>query len=156
MQTGEDLQGLRKVIDFTRLISVFILSIHIYYRCYQAFAAWGWTAIVVDHILSNIAETGLLNSLIKPKLFALLFLAVSLVGAKGKKDENITAKQAGIYMLAGMIIYLGSQWLLYLQWQIQTVTILYIAMTVTGYLLVMAGGTLLSRLINVKLRNSAF
>ncbi|WP_419803304.1 YWFCY domain-containing protein [Mucilaginibacter sp.] len=27
MQSGEDLQGLRKIIDFTRLISLFILSV---------------------------------------------------------------------------------------------------------------------------------
>ncbi|WP_299289680.1 YWFCY domain-containing protein [uncultured Mucilaginibacter sp.] len=28
MQTGEALQGLRKIIDFTRLISLFILAVH--------------------------------------------------------------------------------------------------------------------------------
>ena len=85
MQTGEDLQGLRKIIDFTRFISLFILTVHFYFTCYQAFHSWGWTATITDRILMNIAKTGLFDTILKPKFFALLFLCVSLIGAKGKR-----------------------------------------------------------------------
>lgn len=59
MQTGEDTQGLRKIIDFTRLISIFILAIHGYLSCYMAFEVWGLTAEITDRIISSIAKTGL-------------------------------------------------------------------------------------------------
>ncbi|RYE54487.1 MAG: hypothetical protein EOP48_12210 [Sphingobacteriales bacterium] len=35
MSTGEDIQGLRKILDFTRLISLVILSIH-FYNCFRS------------------------------------------------------------------------------------------------------------------------
>ncbi len=94
MNTGEDIQGLRKIIDFTRLISVFILSIHFYICCYAAFSQWGWTAEITDRIISNIANTGLFNSILRPKLAALLFLLISLIGIKGRKEESIQKKNS--------------------------------------------------------------
>ena len=36
MQTGESEQGLRKILDMTRLISIVMLGIHFYYYCYAA------------------------------------------------------------------------------------------------------------------------
>lgn len=35
MNTGEDTQGLRKIMDLTRLISMTILILHIYLTCYR-------------------------------------------------------------------------------------------------------------------------
>ncbi|RZM18479.1 MAG: conjugal transfer protein TraG, partial [Pedobacter sp.] len=72
MNTGEDIQGLRKIIDFTRLLSIFILAIHFYVSCYQGFASWGWTAGVTDRIIGNIDRTGLFGGLWRAKLGALL------------------------------------------------------------------------------------
>ena len=39
MQTGENEQALRKILDMTRLISIAILVLHFYYYCYTAFDA---------------------------------------------------------------------------------------------------------------------
>jgi len=156
MQTGEDLQGLRKIIDFTRLISLFILSIHFYFSCYQAFHTWGWTAEITDRILLNIAKTGLFSNLLKPKLFALLFLCISLVGAKGRKNEKIRIQEIMAYILTGLILYFSSQLCFYLNVSINIIAILYLAITLIGYLLILSGGTLLSRLINIKLNTDIF
>lgn len=38
MNTGENEQGLRKIIDMTRMISIVILLLHFYNYCYNAFA----------------------------------------------------------------------------------------------------------------------
>ena len=35
MNTGENEQGLRKIIDMTRLISIVLLALHFYYYCYS-------------------------------------------------------------------------------------------------------------------------
>jgi hypothetical protein len=156
MQTGEDLQGLRKIIDFTRLISLFILSGHFYFTCYQAFHSWGWTATVTDRILMNIAKTGLFDTVLKPKLFALLFLCVSLIGAKGKKEEKIRKKDIALYLLAGLFFYFSSQFCFYVPLSANLIAILYMVVTVLGYLLILTGGVLLSRLIKLNLNQDIF
>ncbi|RYF96801.1 MAG: hypothetical protein EOO02_21645, partial [Chitinophagaceae bacterium] len=48
MNTGENTQGLRKIMDFTRLISIILLLIHFYLSCYPTFRAWGLTANIAD------------------------------------------------------------------------------------------------------------
>jgi len=40
INTGENEQGLRKIIDMTRMISIIVLLLHFYYYCYNAFAEW--------------------------------------------------------------------------------------------------------------------
>ena len=90
MNTGENEQGLRKIIDLTRLVSITILILHCYYYCYRAFDDWQLTSIITDRILKNIAQTGLFQNFNKAKLIALGFLMISLIGATGKKEEKLS------------------------------------------------------------------
>ncbi len=153
MNTGEDIQGLRKTIDFTRLISIVILSIHFYLSCYQAFHDWGWTAEITDRIVSNIVKTGLFNNIFRPKLAALLFLVISLIGAKGKKDEQIKLTTIITYLITGLFLYFAAHLFFYLK---SPVAIGYMVITMAGYLFVLSGGTLLTRLIRNRLQNDIF
>lgn len=156
MNTGEDTQGLRKIIDFTRLISIFILSIHFYLCCYMAFKNWGWTAEITDRIIANIAKTGLFNTIIKPKLAALLFLVISLIGVRGKKDEKIQLNAIIAYLLTGLLLYFIGVLCFYINTKANLIAILYIGITLAGYLLILTGGALLSRLIRDKLNKDIF
>jgi len=156
MNTGEDTQGLRKIIDFSRLISIVILSIHFYLCCYAAFKQWNLTAEISDRIISSIIKTGLFNNIINPKLAALLFLAISLVGIKGKKDEKIQYGSIIAYLLTGLLLYFISVLCLYLNAEYETIAMLYIGITLTGYMLILTGGGLLSRLIRDKLKTDIF
>jgi hypothetical protein len=156
MNTGEDTQGLRKIIDFTRLISIFILSIHFYLCCYQAFKSWQWTAEITDRIIENIAKTGLFNSLLKPKLASLLFLTISLIGVKGRKDEQIKTQPIIVYLIVGLLLYFISILYFYLHGSVQFISILYISQTIIGYLLILTGGGQLSRLIKSNLSKDVF
>ncbi len=156
MQTGEDIQGLRKIIDFTRLISIFILSIHFYICCYQAFSHWHWTAAITDRIIGNIARTGLFNNMLKPKLAALLFLIISLIGVKGKKDEKINYRSITTYLVTGILLYFISVLCFYLHTSATMIAIGYMALTGIGYLLILTGGTYLSRLLKEKLDKDIF
>jgi hypothetical protein len=156
MDTGEDKQGLRKIIDLTRLISIAILTIHIYLICYQAFAAWGLTASLTDRLLGNIAKLGVFTGILKPKLAALGCLLISLLGAKGKKDEKAKWKNLAGYLAAGLLVYGLSFLALYLHGSPGMVAGLYIVLTASGYLLILAGGTRLSRLIHLNLSKDIF
>ncbi|MGO4875571.1 conjugal transfer protein MobC [Pedobacter psychrotolerans] len=156
MQTGEDIQGLRKIIDFTRLISIFILAIHFYLSCYQAFAQWGWTAEITDRLIANIAKTGLFQGMLIPKLSALLLLIISLIAIKGKKDEKMQPKTIIAYVLTGLLLYSISILCLYLYASQKIIAVAYISITTIGYLLILTGGTYLSRLIKNSLNNDVF
>ncbi|WP_040626062.1 conjugal transfer protein MobC [Mucilaginibacter paludis] len=156
MQTGEDIQGLRKIIDFTRLISIFILAIHIYIACFAAFQQWHWTATITTRIVTNIAKTGLFNNIWKPKLAALLFLFISLIGAKGKKEEKINKRAITAYIISGLLLYFISQLCFYLSEPATVITALYLGITAIGYLLILTGGTLLSRLIKIGMQSDIF
>jgi len=156
MNTGEDLHGLRKIIDLTRFISLTILVIHFYLTCYPAFAGWHWTAALTDRIIGNIAKTGLFSGMLKAKLAALLFLAISLLGAKGKKDEQMNYRGITAYLLTGVLIYFISPLVLYLHGSNSLVAIAYMALTGAGYLLILTGGVYLSRLLKEKLSKDIF
>jgi hypothetical protein len=153
MHTGENEQGLRKILDMTRLISIVVLGIHFYYYCYIAFQAWQLTAPLTDRILGNIRNTGMFNNFHKSKLIALGFLFISLLGAKGRKDKKVNFKKASFYIIAGLLIYFFSYLLLLKKLQIDTSAIAYITATSTGFVLVLTGGTLFSRVIQFKLNN---
>lgn len=156
MQTGEDTQGLRKIIDFTRLISLFILAIHFYLSCYPAFEQWGLTAEIIDRIIENIARTGLFEGIWKPKFATLLCLLISLLAVKGKKDEKIQLRPVITYILTGLLFYFISTLCFFLKAEVTTIALGYIGITVTGYLLILTGGGQLSRLLRNKLDSDPF
>ncbi|SFP79942.1 conjugal transfer protein MobC [Parafilimonas terrae] len=152
-QTGENEQALRKILDMTRLISIVILAIHCYYYCYAAFQHWGLVSPFSDRILGNIYRTGLFKNFVKGKLVALLFLIISLLGAKGRKDEKLSYKAAFAYIITGLLLYFASYLSLLLSLAPETKAIIYISITGTGFMLVLSGGTLLSRIIKDRFNN---
>jgi hypothetical protein len=153
MQTGENEQGLRKILDMTRFISIIILGIHFYYYCYIAFQSSDLTAQLTDRILENIRKTRLFDNFHKSKLISLGFLFISLLGANGRKDKKVIFKKAFFYIIAGLLIYFFSYLLLLKKLQIDTSAIAYITITSVGFVFVLTGGILFSRVIQCKLNN---
>jgi hypothetical protein len=156
MNTGEDIQGLRKIVEFTRLISIFILATHFYIICYKAFADWHWTAGITDRIVGSIARISLFSSWWKPRLAALVCLTISMIGVNGKPDEKANPKNISAYLLSGLLIYWIATYSFYLPLRLNTIAILYMLLTGTGYLLMMTGGAWLTRLLKDKLNKDIF
>lgn len=153
MNTGENEQGLRKIIDMTRMISIIILLLHFYYYCYNAFAEWQLTATITDRLIQNIFATGLFSNFTKSKLIALGFLLISLMGAKGKKNEKLNYKTAFAYIIMGLLIYFFSFLVFFIEAKPTITAVAYMATTSIGYILLLTGGTLLSRVIKIQLNN---
>ncbi|AWK06371.1 conjugal transfer protein TraG [Flavobacterium crocinum] len=151
MQTGENEQALRKILDMTRLMSIIILMLHFYYYCYGAFRFWELTGAFGDKILVSVYKTGLFESFHISKLLALGLLAVSLLGAKGRKDEKMQFETAVYYLVSGLVFYFLSGLILFFGGAVLVCALLYMALTVLGFLLVLSGGTLLSRIIKERL-----
>jgi hypothetical protein len=154
--TGENDQGLRKIIDLTRFASIFILLLHFYFYCYGAFALWRYKSSITDRLLQNVAHTGLFMNLFISKGIVFGLLMISLMGAQGKKDEKISWKNITAYLLLGLSIFFGSSILLTLNFSLEIKAITYMIVTAVGFLLILAGGNLLSRLIKLNLSNDIF
>ncbi|WP_407527275.1 conjugal transfer protein MobC [Lacibacter sp. MH-610] len=154
--TGENEQGLRKIVDLTRFASIFILLLHFYYYCYVAFEQWEITSTITDRLMKNISNTGLFQNQLTSKFMALGLLVISLFGAQGKKDEKINWRSITAYLLIGLLLYFSSQLYFKLQYDVQTVAFVYITATGIGFLLILAGGNLLSRLIKLNLGDDVF
>lgn len=156
MNTGENDQALRKIIDMTRMCSIVILLMHFYFHCHDAFKQWGYTLEFIDRIMINIAGTGLFKTIWHSKLFSLGLLLVSLIGAKGKKDEKVSVSATVTCLVSGLILFLSGHYIYLISLTIPMQAGVYIIIMITGYILVLTGGTWLSRLIKLQMRNDIF
>ncbi|HEY8659465.1 MAG TPA: conjugal transfer protein MobC [Hanamia sp.] len=154
--TGENEQGLRKIVDLTRFASIFILLLHFYYYCYAAFKQWKIKSTITDRLLTNIMHTGLFSNQYTSKFLAIGLLVISLMGAQGKKDEKINRRSIAAYLMIGLLLFFGSSLLFDLNYSVENIAIIYIIVTGIGFLLILAGGNLLSRLIRLNLSNDVF
>jgi len=153
--TGESEIGLQKIMDFMRLGSVIILLLHFYYFCYDAFKTWGFTSGIGDRLLLNIQATGLFNGS-HAKLLALGLLVISLFGSRGTKTENLSIKSILFILIAGFIFYWSGNMSLNFNYPEETLSIAYMGLTGLGYLFILTGGSLLTRLIKTRLGSDIF
>ncbi len=156
MTTGENDQALRKIIDMTRMCSMVILMMHFYFHCHEALKQWGYTLEFIDKVMINIAGTGLFKTIWHSKLFSLGLLLVSLIGAKGKKDEKISISTTVTCLVSGFILFLLGHYIYLIALTIPVQAGVYMIIMITGYILVVTGGTWLSRLIKLQMRNDIF
>jgi hypothetical protein len=147
MQTGENEQALRKILDMTRLISMMLLCLHFYYYGYHVFKLWGLTNGFGDKLMQNIFRTGIFDYFHTSKLFALGFLCISLLGAKGRKNEKLKCRTALYCITAGFSFYFLGCFFLIALTAPEKKLVLYILFTILGYLLLLSGGTMLARII---------
>ena len=145
--TGENESDLRKILDLTRFASIGVLALHTYYVCYAAFKIWGLTESWSDKILLAIMTTGLFNKFLTAKLLSLALLATGLLGIQGKKDVNQNWKSIGIYLSFGMLFFFGSEIIFSIGTDIKNIAIDYIMIVGLGYLSLLKGGTLISKMI---------
>jgi hypothetical protein len=154
--TGENDQAMRKILDMTRLISIAVLAIHFYKECYGAFAEWHWVAPLSDRLLGNIVRTGLFSNFYKSKLIALGFLVIALIGVKGRKDEKQDLKTALLYLVVGLFFFLTSYFLLLIPGKLTIIASLYMGVTGLGFLLILSGGNMISKIIRDRLADDIF
>ncbi|KUF41652.1 conjugal transfer protein TraG [Myroides marinus] len=155
MQSEDDLKALAKILAFMRAVSIIIILMHLYWYCYSFLLNLGITHTVVDRILLNFNQTaGLFSHLLYTKLFCLVLLSLSLWGGKGVKHEKITvSKIIGIFTIGFSLFFFN---FFLLDFSYSWSTILYIASTFLGYILLLVSGAWISRLLNDNLMQDVF
>ncbi|MFB5946378.1 conjugal transfer protein MobC [Albibacterium profundi] len=156
MRTGENEQGLRKVADFTRLLSIAILVLHFYVSCYRVFHQIGFYSGVTDQLIGKISMIKIFESILLVKTWALGLLLVSLLGVRGRKDEKANVRPLILYAFLGFGLYYGSVLAFELDLDLLVLVALYVGFCAIGYLLVLSSGTRLTRLLKMNLMNDIF
>lgn len=156
MNTGENAEALRKITDLTRKGSILLLFLHFYIYCYAAFQQWHLTHPMLERLLRNLGNTGLFRHFYISKTAALLLLIVSLIGTKGRKNEKLVFSTIATLFISGLIVYIISYLLLYLNSPPTIIAALYMTVTSIGFLLILNSGAQLSRLIRQKLAGDIF
>jgi len=156
MQTGENEQGLRRIIDFIRLVSILVLSIHFYITCYRAFLQWHLNAPIIDRVIANIVRLPVFANKLSAKGASLLLLGISLIGARGRKDEKIRLKNALSYIGFGLLLFFCSEFLLLLPVSVLIKAAVYIGATTLGYVLILSGGTYIARILKLRFQQDVF
>lgn len=153
MSQEDDLRGLAKVMDFMRAISVVFMLVHCYWFCYGALKEWDFAVVLVDRILMNFQRnTGLFSSMLWTKLFIVLFLGLSCFGTKGVKDEKITWTKISVVLFFGFVLFFLNPVLL----DLPHGAVLYMFTLSAGYILMLMGGTWMSRLLKNNLMDDVF
>ena len=152
-QTGENEQALYKILAMTRGASITLLLLHFYFFFYRAFAQWGLATSITDRLLQAIVRTGLFDSFNKSKYFALGALMISLIGARGSKDATMSYRTPTVYVGVGLVFYFVSYYVIYVPSSITAIAIMNMGVTSLGYILILTGGTLFSRLLQLKMNN---
>lgn len=156
VKTGENEQGLKKIMDLTRTVAVTILLLHIYYHGYGVFKEFGWTAELSDNVLGNVARSGLFSPVYKAKIIALAAITLSLIGTKGRKEQKANWRSALIYLSTGSLLYFGSYLVSNIPAEGKIILMIYSVLTATGLFLYIHGGATIARIIKHQLDNSVF
>lgn len=139
-ETGEDERSLHRILDFVRLGSIALLGLHFYYHACPPCTAWQASNPILDRLMTAFAETGAFDSAIRTRVIALLLLAVSLLGGRGKKDPKYRLENALYWMAGGLSLYFGSLLL-------ADSPLLYGVLCILGYVLLLYGGNYLTRVV---------
>jgi hypothetical protein len=154
--TGESDNDLRKVLDLTRFAGILMLILHLYYYCYGFFLSRGLSSEFTDRLLYQVAVTGLFSKYWVSKAIALLLLVISLLGVQGRKDTEQTITRILITIFGGLLFYWSSSCAFYLTVNSTKACIWYVLFTVFGFLLMLSGGTKISRLLFTQSRQDIF
>jgi hypothetical protein len=157
METGENIQALRKIMDFTRMSSIILLLLHFYAVCYPTLREKHLTLSLLDNLVFNLSKNlSFLQGINKPKSAALVLLTISVIGIKGKKDEKLTVWLVVGFLLIGLLLYFFSSAILTLQIEALSQTYLYIGITSAGYLTILTGAARTSRLLWLRFQGDIF
>ena len=157
MQTGENIQALRAILDFIRLGSVVVLLIHFYSACHPLALQLGVTADIVDRFIFNLTiHLPFFATPASAKSSSVVLLLVSVVGAKGKKDEKMKLTPVFFTIISGVLAFYTSSFMLYVDWASTLHFQIYIAVTSAAYLSMLWGGSRLSRYIRLRCNKDIF
>ena len=158
MKDTTDDKTLEKFMGVIRIISVVFLFIHLYYFMFPVWKDLGWYHSFVNKILLRLQNLyGMFSTTWPSKIICLLFLAVGCMGINGKKKEDLSWQDVLWRIAVGFFLFFGSSIFFMHGYRIShTAYILYGVVTVAGFIFLLWGSVLASRLLRVNLMKDRF
>ena len=157
MTASDNSPALYKITGIIKASSVLLFLLHIYAGCYPAMRVLHFTTPHLDGLpyrpMTNIP---LLSGINTPKTIAVLLLVLSVIGDKGKKDEKLTLSPILYTVIIGILLYYLSTLLLHLTIEPIAGMLLYVSVTVTGYLSILTGCSRFTRLLRLRYNGDIF
>lgn len=156
MNTGENVQALRAILDMMRLGSIIVLLLHFYVYCFDCIQLFGLETEIGNRLIYNISQLSFMDGVYIQKLSALLLLGISMIGVQGKKDEKINPMAWIFVVIIGLFVYFISTLFINNPSAGITVQQAYIGITSLGFIAILTGGTRLTRYLRLKYNDDIF
>jgi len=138
----------RPIANLSVSISIVVLVLQIYVSCYPLFDHFHWTSHLTDEILQHTIKTGILDDW-KGRAIIIFFLLLSLLAHRGRRSFEISRRAAWRCIIVGAIFFWTSP-LIFIRVGDPLITdFVYLFITLTGYLLLMTGGSRLLRALSL-------
>lgn len=149
---------LDKIMIFIKGVSGLLLLLHLYWFAYAFFKSIDFANPTFNtYIMAFIQKTGLFTSIWKAKIFSSILIFSACFAEHGKKNENINLPTILSMLTMGCLLFFGSCALY--PWgngQIITNSLIYVILSVVGYILIIVGASFMSRLLKSKMMDDVF
>ena len=129
--------GLHRILETTRIASILILLLHFYLT---APINTDTADPIVQRLTETISHLPVISNFTAGKTLALVLLAISLLGANGRKSTTPTLQNGVLLIGIGIALFFGSGLL-------AAASIPYAIFCSAGWLLTLYGGNYLSRIV---------
>ena len=141
---------LRRLHEGFRFFSYLLLFLTLYIQQVAFFQKLGWYIPEFASLWDKLLRIGFLTNVWQAKAVCLIFLAITCIGTKAKKDRDLKAATIVTQILTGLLLYWGSLLM------IETVIPAYLILSFFGFVLLNLAFDNLSKLINVNLMKDRF
>ncbi|MDR3715857.1 MAG: YWFCY domain-containing protein [Puia sp.] len=145
----------REVRWLAASISIFILLTHYYYSCYQAFESWHFTSAGLYKLVRNLSHGGLFQKVFLCKVLSILFISMTHLGV-AVGGRGVSRLRLLFYLVSGSCLYFMGSWLLYLEWDISRLAIIYIVVTTIGWLILYRSTAIIAGSISLVVAKDVF
>lgn len=147
--------GWKGILDLTRLFSLVLLGLHLYFFGYRGWRSLGWVP-KAGALTEGIYRTGLFRNFLLSKVLVLGLMGLSLLGVQGRRDRSSSAGPALGMVLGGLGLYWISGFCFWSGMTPARTVLCYGALTLTGLLVFMTGGIRLGRVLELPFRSDLF
>jgi hypothetical protein len=139
----------RGVAMLSLCVSLGLYGLHVYYFCYPLFDALRLTGRLGDKIVVEIGQTGLFDSLFTGKLIVAAFLLLACLAHRGQAERRGSMRRLSAVAALGLGLYFGSVFIFARAGSPVVTGGWYIAVTTSGWVLVLLAGVRIKRLLSV-------
>jgi type IV secretory pathway TraG/TraD family ATPase VirD4 len=141
---------LEKLHEGFRFFSYFLLFLSLYLTQIHFFKAKGFYIPEFTALIEKIMRMDFLAKTVLSKTVCLVFLAITCIGTKAKKDRDLKVSTIVVQVVSGLILYWGSLIVF------EKYPPAYLILTFSGFVILNVGFDNLSKLINVNLMKDRF